>query len=99
MKMKTIFAVFTVLALAWMFLFQAAQPVSSSPAMRITVTPSLPPTLPPTLPPPPTVTNPPLIPVTGTDQTGGQADLLIVGGVGLLMLGVVGLAWPAKRKA
>ncbi len=95
MKTKTIFAVVAVLALAWMILFQAAQPVSSAPSMRITVTPSRVNTLP----PPPTVTNPPLIPVTGTDKTGGQADLLIAGGLVLLLAGVVGLAWPAKRKA
>ena len=81
--------------LAWFVLFQAAQPVSSSPAMRITVTPSQPATLP----PPPTITNPPLIPVTGSDKATGSADILIIGGVVLLVLGVAGLAWPSKKKA
>jgi len=97
MKTKSIIISIFVLMLAWFLLFQAAQPVSSSPAMRITVTPSQPPTLPVTLPPPPTVTNPPLIPVTGSDKS-GSADLLIIGGLALLVIGVAGLAWPSKKK-
>ena len=93
MKTKTIVILIGVLALAWVLLFQGTPSVSSSPLLRITVTPSQPATLP----PPPTITNPPLIPVTGTDK-GSGVELLIIGGAVLLVLGVIGLAMPEKRK-
>jgi hypothetical protein len=99
MKSKSIMILMGVLILAWVFLFQGTQTASSSPLLRITFTPSPTVTQPvPTLPPPPIITNPPLIPVTGTDKS-ANVDWLIVGGVGLLVLGVVGLAWPQKRKS
>jgi len=98
MKTKTIVILIGVLALGWLFLFQGTPSVSSSPLTRITVTPSQPPTQPATLPPPPTITNPPLIPVTGSDK-GAGAEVLIIGGATLLVLGVIGLALPEKRKS
>lgn len=75
MKTKTIVILIGVLALAWVLLFQGTPSASSSPLLRITVTPSQPATLP----PPPTITNPPLIPVTGSDK-GNGVELLIIGG-------------------
>lgn len=99
MKTKSLAILIGMLLLAWLVFFQGTQMASSSPLLRITLTP------PPatatkiiTLPPPPTITNPPLIPVTGTDKT-ANVDWLIVGGAALVLLGVVGLAWPQKRKS
>ncbi len=105
MKSKSIVLLLGGFILVWVFLFQGTQPASSSPLLRITFTPS--PTItstatvtrpPATLPPPPVLTNPPLIPVTGSEGP-DKMDLLIVGGMLLLVLGVVGMAWPERQKA
>ncbi len=104
MKAKSIILLLSGIFLVWFFLFQGAQPASSSPLLRITFTPvpSLTPTAtatrpPATLPPPPVLTNPPLIPVTGVESSQNM-DWLIAGGMMLLVLGVVGMAWPEKRR-
>lgn len=101
MKSKSLVVLFCGLFLMWLFLFQGTQAVSSSPLLRITftVSPTVTATSPAaTLPPPPVLTNPPLIPVTGTESA-EKTDLLIVGGMVLLVVGVVGLAWPEKRRS
>ena len=105
MKSKSIVLLLGGFILAWVFLFQGTQTASSSPLLRITFTPTATITStatatrpPATLPPPPVLTNPPLIPVTGSEGPENM-DLLIAGGMLLLVLGVVGMAWPEKRKA
>lgn len=99
MKTKSVLILAGLLILAWVFLFQGAQTASSSPLLRITLTPSLAPTVTVvTLPPPPVPTNPPLIPVSGSDKS-SDGGWLIIGGVLLLTAGVVSLALPRKRQS
>lgn len=99
MKAKFFLVWIAVGIFAWMFFFQGAQEASSSPLMRITVTPSATTARSATLPPPITRTGQPLIPVTGAPGSAASVDLLVTGGLVLLVLGVVGLAWPARRAA
>lgn len=103
MKTRLILVWAALMVFGWVFLFQGTQTAQSSPLLRITLTPpptrQVTPTTPATLPPPATVTSQPLIPVTGSANPGGSVDFLIVGGLVLLVMGVVGLAWPARRTA
>lgn len=96
MKGKIFILAISVVLMGCFMMFQAPQSAVSSPIFRITMTPEVTPTLPATLPPPPIPTDPPLIPVTGVGD-GAGVDGLVIGGLVVLILGVVGLAWPAKK--
>jgi hypothetical protein len=111
LKTKAVLLTLAVLFLGWIFLFQVIQPVSSSPLLGITLTPTLEtpkatftpivPTKPPvpTLPPPPPGTTPEapiLIPVTGSDKSANLDGVINLG----LIVAACGLIYVglSKRK-